>query len=45
MATPDQLRTLITARPFQPFIIKMGSGERFNCATQRMRLVMTAAKV
>jgi hypothetical protein len=30
MATPDQLRAMITTRPFQPFIIKMASGERFT---------------
>ena len=30
MATREQLRALITARPFQPFIIKMASGERFT---------------
>jgi hypothetical protein len=29
MATREQLRALITARPFQPFLIKMASGERF----------------
>lgn len=30
MATREQLRTFITARPFQPFVIKMASGERFT---------------
>ena len=30
MATKEQLRSLITARPFQPFLIKMASGERFT---------------
>ncbi len=30
MATREQLRALITAQPFQPFIIKMASGERFT---------------
>lgn len=30
MATKEQLRSLITARPFQPFVIKMASGERFT---------------
>jgi hypothetical protein len=30
MATREQLRALITARPFQPFLIKMASGERFT---------------
>ncbi len=29
MATKEQLRGFITARPFQPFVIKMASGERF----------------
>jgi hypothetical protein len=30
MATKEQLRSLITARPFQPFVIKMASGEKFT---------------
>jgi hypothetical protein len=30
MATKEQLRALITARPFRPFVIKMASGERFT---------------
>jgi len=30
MGTSAQLRTLITARPFRPFTIKMASGERFT---------------
>jgi hypothetical protein len=30
MATKEQLRALITARPFAPFLIKMASGERFT---------------
>jgi hypothetical protein len=29
MATREQLRALITARPFVPFLIKMASSERF----------------
>jgi len=29
MATPDQLRTMITAVPFQPFLIKMAGGREF----------------
>ncbi len=30
MATTEQLRAVITARPFQPFTIKMASGQRFT---------------
>ena len=30
MATREQLRAFTTARPFQPFIIKMASGEKFT---------------
>jgi len=30
MATPDQLRQMITARPFRPFLIKLASGESFT---------------
>jgi hypothetical protein len=30
MATPDQLRTMITARPFLPFLVKLGSGQTFT---------------
>src|SRR5262249_1396055 len=30
MATKEQLRALITAKPFRPFLIKMASGERFT---------------
>ena len=30
MATREQLRALITAQPYQPFVIKMASGERFT---------------
>jgi hypothetical protein len=30
MATVEQLRSMITARPFQPFLIKMASGESFT---------------
>jgi hypothetical protein len=30
MATPDQLREMITARPFRPFLIKMASGETYT---------------
>jgi hypothetical protein len=30
MATKEQLRSLTTARPFQPFVIKMASCERFT---------------
>ena len=30
MATKERLRSLTTARPFQPFVIKMASGERFT---------------
>jgi hypothetical protein len=30
MATREQLRALITARPFQPFLVKTASGERFT---------------
>ena len=30
MATREQLRAFTTAKPFQPFIIKMASGERFT---------------
>ena len=29
MATPDQLRTMITARPFLPFLVKLGSGQSY----------------
>jgi len=30
MATPDQLRAMITSRPFQPFLIKLASGQSFT---------------
>jgi AhpD family alkylhydroperoxidase len=30
MATKEQLRAMITAKPFRPFVIKMASGERFT---------------
>ena len=30
MATPDQLRTMITARPFLPFLVKLASGQAFT---------------
>ena len=30
MATPDQLRTMITARPFLPFLVKLASGQSFT---------------
>ena len=30
MATPDQLRTMITARPFLPFLVKPASGQTFT---------------
>jgi hypothetical protein len=30
MATRELLRSLTTARPFQPFVIKMASGERLT---------------
>lgn len=29
MATPDQLRTMITVRPFLPFVVKLASGQTF----------------
>jgi len=29
MATPDQLRAMITAVPFQPFLIRMTGGRQF----------------
>jgi hypothetical protein len=37
MATREQLRALITARPFQPFLIKMASGERFTVRSEDHR--------
>jgi hypothetical protein len=30
MATPDQLREMLKPRPFQPFLIKLASGESFT---------------
>ncbi|MFI5460762.1 MAG: hypothetical protein ACHRXM_35565 [Isosphaerales bacterium] len=30
MATPEQLRQMITSRPFRPFLIKLASGESFT---------------
>ena len=30
MATREQLRSMTTAQPFRPFIIKMASGEKFT---------------
>jgi hypothetical protein len=30
MCTPAQLRQMITARPFQPFLVKMASGRTFT---------------
>jgi hypothetical protein len=30
MATPDQLRAMITARPFSPFLVKLASGHTFT---------------
>jgi hypothetical protein len=30
MATKEQLRSMTTAQPFRPFVIKMASGERFT---------------
>jgi hypothetical protein len=30
MATPDQLRTMITARPFLPFLVKLASAQTFT---------------
>jgi hypothetical protein len=30
MATPDQLRTMITSRPFVPFLVKLASGQSFT---------------
>jgi hypothetical protein len=30
MATPDQLRALITAQPFRPFTIRMTGGRAFT---------------
>jgi hypothetical protein len=30
MATPDQLRTMITTRPFLPFVVKLSSGQTFT---------------
>ena len=29
MATPEQLRRMITARPFRPFLVRMASGQAF----------------
>jgi hypothetical protein len=30
MATPDQLRTMITSRPFVPFLVKLASGQTYT---------------
>ncbi len=30
MATPDQLRTMITAHPFTPFLVKLAGGQSFT---------------
>jgi hypothetical protein len=30
MATPNQLRTMITARPFTPFLVKLASGQSYT---------------
>jgi len=30
MATPEQLRQMMTSRPFRPFLIKLASGESFT---------------
>jgi hypothetical protein len=30
MATPEQLRALITAQPFEPFLIRMAGGRVFT---------------
>jgi hypothetical protein len=30
MATPDQIRTMITSRPFLPFVVKLASGQTFT---------------
>jgi hypothetical protein len=30
VATPEQLREMITARPFRPFVVKLASGESYT---------------